>query len=78
MFVRDRPRGPAAERRMLTFISPPVGAYTQALQDWSSGDPEGAMRQATVWYCTNRIALSMAIMRPQNYRGPGPAPRARR
>ena len=72
VFVRERPRSPAAERRMLTFISPPVGAYTQALQDWSSGDPEGAMRQATVWGCTNRIALSMAMMRPQNYRGPGP------
>jgi HK97 family phage portal protein len=72
MFVRERPRNPAAERRFLTFISPPVGAYTQALQDWSSGDPEGALRQATVWYCTNRIALSMAMMRPQNYRGPGP------
>ena len=72
VFVRDRPRHPAAERRMLTFISPPVGAYTQALQDWSSGDPEGAMRQATVWGCVNRIALSMAMMRPQNYRGPGP------
>jgi HK97 family phage portal protein len=57
---------------MLTFLSPPVGAYTQALQDRSAGDPEGAMRQATVWYCTNRIAWSMAMMRPQNYRGPGP------
>jgi HK97 family phage portal protein len=57
---------------MLTFISPPVGAYTQALQDWSSGDPEGALRQATVWACTNRIALCMAMMRPQAYRGPGP------
>jgi HK97 family phage portal protein len=56
---------------MLTFISPPVGAYTQALQDWSSGDPEGAMRQATVWFCVNKIALSMAMMRPQTYRGPG-------
>ena len=59
---------------MLTFISPPVGAYTQALQDRSAGDPEGALRQATVWYCSNRIALSMAMMRPQNYRGPGPGP----
>ena len=72
VFVRERPGNPAAERRFLTFISPPVGAYTQALQDHSSGDPEGAMRQATVWYCANRIAWSMAIMRAQNYRGPGP------
>jgi HK97 family phage portal protein len=68
VFVQARP---AAEQRMLTFISPPVGAYTEALQDWSSGDPEGAMRQATVWYCTNRIALAMAMMRPQNYKGGG-------
>ena len=72
VFTSARPRGRAVERRALTFISPPVGAYTQALEDRSAGDPEGAMRQATVWYCANRIALSMAIMRPQNYRGPGP------
>lgn len=64
------------EQRMLTFMSPPVGAYTQALQDWSSGDPEGAMRQATVWGCVNKIALSMAMMRPQTYRGPGPGDQA--
>jgi HK97 family phage portal protein len=62
------PRG--REERMLTFISPPVGAYTQALQDWSSGDPEGAMRQATVWACANRIALSLAMLTPSAFRGP--------
>jgi HK97 family phage portal protein len=61
---------------MLTFMSPPVGAYTAALQDWSSGDPEGAMRQATVWACVNKIAFSMAMMRPQTYRGPGPGDQA--
>jgi HK97 family phage portal protein len=55
---------------MLTFISPPVGAYTQALQDWSSADPEGAMRQSAVWRCTNKIALSLAMMRPSAWRGP--------
>ena len=70
-FVRDR-RNPAAERRMLTFISPPVGAYTQALQDMSAGDPEGALRASAVWFCTNKIAYSMSMMRPQTYRGPGP------
>ena len=74
VFVRDRPRNPAAERRMLTFISPPVGAYTQALQDWSSGDPEGAMRTGAVWGCVNKIAWMMAVMRPQSYKGqPGMA-----
>lgn len=61
---------PARESRFLTFISPPVGAYTQALQDRSSGDPEGAMRQATVWMCVNKIALSMSVMRPLPYTGP--------
>jgi HK97 family phage portal protein len=66
VFVQARP---GTERRFLTFISPPIGPYTQALQDYGPADPEGAMRQATVWYCTNRIALSMAMMRPQTYRG---------
>jgi HK97 family phage portal protein len=61
---------PARESRFLTFISPPVGAYTQALQDWASSDPEGAMRQATVWTCVNKIALSMSVMRPLPYTGP--------
>jgi HK97 family phage portal protein len=61
---------PARESRFLTFISPPVGAYTQALQDWASSDPEGAMRQATVWMCVNKIALSMSVMRPLPYTGP--------
>lgn len=61
---------PARESRFLTFISPPVGAYTQALQDWSSSDPEGALRQSTVWMCANKIALSMSVMRPLPYTGP--------
>jgi len=74
VFVRERPGNPAAERRMLTFISPPVGAYTQALQGWSSGDPEGAMRTGAVWGCVNKIAWMMAVMRPQPYKGqPGVA-----
>lgn len=61
---------PARESRFLTFISPPVGAYTQALQDWASSDPEGAMRTGTVWMCVNKVALSMSIMRPLPYSGP--------
>ena len=61
---------PARESRFLTFISPPVGAYTQALQDWASSDPEGAMRSATVWICVNKVALSMSVMRPLPYTGP--------
>jgi HK97 family phage portal protein len=72
VFVRDRAGNPAAERRQLTFISPPVGPYTQALQDQSAGDPEGAMRTSAVWFCATKIAYSMAMMRPQTYRGPGP------
>lgn len=70
VFVRERAANPAAERRMLTFISPPVGAYTQALQDWSAADPEGAMRLSTVWACANKIALSLAMMTPAAYKGP--------
>ena len=74
VFVRERQGNPAAERRMLTFISPPVGAYTQALADQSAGDPEGAMRTGAVWGCVNKIAWMMAVMRPQPYRGqPGMA-----
>ena len=30
------------------------------------------MRSAAVWFCANKIAYSMAMMRPQTYRGPGP------
>lgn len=72
VFVRERQGNPAAERRALTFLSPPVGAYTQALQDRSAGDPEGALRSSAVWFPANKIAYSMAMMRPQTYRGPGP------
>jgi HK97 family phage portal protein len=67
VFVQQRP---GTEQRFLTFISPPVGAYTQALQDWSSADPEGAMRQSAVWRCANKIALSLMMMRPSAWRGP--------
>ena len=69
VFVRERSANPSAERRFLTFISPPVGAYTHALQHYSSGDPEGAMRTGAVWACVNKIAWSVALMRPQPYRG---------
>jgi len=70
IFVRERSRNPASEQRMLTFISPPLGAYTQALADNSAGDPDGAMRHDAVWGCTNKIALSMSMMRPLPYKGP--------
>lgn len=66
VFVQARP---STERRFLTFISPPVGPYTQALQDYGPADPEGALRQATIMYCARRWAQSMAMMRPQSYRG---------
>lgn len=74
VFTSSRARNPAAERRQLTFISPPVGAYTQALQDMSTGDPEGAMRTGAVWGCVNKIAWMLSVMRPQPYKGqPGMA-----
>jgi HK97 family phage portal protein len=62
--------GPRREQRTLTFISPPVGPYTEALQTASAGDPDGALRHDTVWACVNKIALSMSMMRPLPYRGP--------
>lgn len=69
-FTAARPAGPR-ERRSLTFIAPPVGAYTQALEDYASGDVEGAMRQHTVWKCVRLVADVMATMTPMVYKGPG-------
>lgn len=70
LFTAARPAG-ALERRSLTFIAPPIGAYTQALQDYASGDVEGAMRQHTVWKCVRLLSDVMASMTPVVYRGPG-------
>lgn len=60
------------ESRSLTFIAPPIGAYTQALQDYASGDTEGAMRQNTVFKCVRLVSDVLAQMTPIVYRGPGP------
>ncbi len=57
------------EKRALTFLSPPIGAYTQALQDVSSGDPEGAMRHSAVWACADLIASCMSMLTPWAYEG---------
>jgi HK97 family phage portal protein len=57
------------EERALTFLSPPIGAYTQALQDVSSGDPEGALRHSAVWACSDLIASCMAMLTPWAYEG---------
>jgi HK97 family phage portal protein len=70
---RDRPetygqRG-GLEKRALTFLSPPIGAYTQALQDVSSGDPEGALRHSAVWACADLVASCMAMLTPWAYEG---------
>jgi HK97 family phage portal protein len=62
---------PGRESRSLTFIAPPIGAYTQALQDYAAGDIEGAMRAGAVWKCTDLIASMAALMTPQAFRGPG-------
>jgi len=70
-FTAGRPAS-AREQRSLTFIAPPIGAYTQALQDYSSGDTEGAMRQNTVFKCIRLVSDVMAQMTPIAYRGPGP------
>lgn len=62
---------PGREQRSLTFIAPPIGAYTQALQDYAAGDIEGAMRAGAVWKCTDLISSMAALMTPQAFKGPG-------
>jgi len=69
-FIRAGAVPSVRETRSLTFIAPPIGAYTQALQDYAAGDIEGAMRQAAVWKCTDLIASMLSLMMPQSYRGP--------
>ena len=69
--LTGRRTDPSRESRALTFIAPPIGAYTQALQDYASGDVEGAMRQHTVWKCVRLVSDVMACMTPVVYRGPG-------
>jgi HK97 family phage portal protein len=59
------------EQRMLTFISPPIGPLTQALQDQSMGDPEGALHHSAWWSCADLIASTMAMLTPWAYEGPG-------
>jgi HK97 family phage portal protein len=62
---------PGREKRQLSFLSPPVGAYTQALQDYAAGNTEGAMRQHTVWKCVRLVSDVMSCMTPIVYKGPG-------
>lgn len=59
------------ERRALTFISPPIGAHTEALQNHGQGDPEGALRHSAWWACADLIASTMAMLTPWAYEGPG-------
>jgi HK97 family phage portal protein len=59
------------EHRALTFLSPPVGAYTEALQAQSEGDPEGALKHSAWWSCADLIASTMAMLTPWAYEGPG-------
>lgn len=69
-FLRQAPAG-ARETRSLTFIAPPIGAYTQALQDYAAGDIEGSLRAGAVWKCVDLIASMAALMTPQAFKGPG-------
>ena len=57
------------EQRALAFISPPIGPYTQAIQDMSADDPEGALRHSAVWACADLIASCMAMLTPWAYEG---------
>lgn len=69
-FVRRAPTT-GREQRSLTFIAPPIGAYTQALQDYSAGDIEGSLRAGAVWKCCDLISSMISIMTPIAYKGPG-------
>lgn len=60
------------EQRALSFISPPVGPYTQAIQDMSADDSEGALRHSAVWACADLIASCMAMLTPWAYEGDAP------
>ena len=60
------------EQRALAFISPPIGPYTQAIQDMSADDPEGALRHSAVWACADLIASCMAMLTPWAYEGDAP------
>jgi HK97 family phage portal protein len=59
------------EKRALTFLSPPIGPYTQAIQDQGEGDPEGALRHSAWWSCADLISSTMAMLTPWAYEGPG-------
>ena len=59
------------ERRSLTFLAPPIGAYTEAIQNQSEGDPEGALKHSAWWACSDLIASTMAMLTPWAYEGPG-------
>lgn len=61
----------ATEKRTLTFISPPIGPYSQAISDMSADGPEGALRHSAVWACADLIASCMAMLTPWAYEGPG-------
>lgn len=61
----------ALEKRTLTFISPPIGPYTQAITDMSADGPEGALRHSAVWACADLIASCMAMLTPWAYEGAG-------
>jgi HK97 family phage portal protein len=71
--TRERPQSYGMrggfEQRALTFLSPPVGPYTQAIQDMSAGDPEGALRHSAIWACADLIASCMSMLTPWAYEG---------
>lgn len=60
------------EQRALSFISPPIGPYSQAISDMSADNPEGALRHSAVWACSDLIASCMAMLTPWAYEGDAP------
>ena len=64
---------PPQEQRIaqLSFISPPVGAHIQAVEDlYGTGSPEQAQRHSAVWACRDLIASMMSMLQPWSFRVP--------
>lgn len=64
-------QAPLGEQRSLSFISPVIGAHTEALTDYATSTPEGALRVPAVWSCTHLLADAMTILKPRVYRQVG-------
>lgn len=69
VFSGPRVQAGRRENRALAFIQPLIGAHLQAYSDSRGGDMDAALRQQTVWSCTNLISSVMSMMPPYAYSG---------